>query len=387
LPFLRGITGRLSRENAMRNPRRTASTASALIIGVTLIVFITAFAASVQTSISNSIGNGFKGEYIIQPANQQAFTGVTPKLASQLEKVRGVRIVAAASFTPAQVRLASGARPTAFVGGIDAANYLDVFNVKMQQGSLTDLRKGTVVVDRQIAEKYKVHIGDRVTVLAASGRSAKYRVAAVSDDANLLGQWTLTRSDSAALNAAPTDAFLGVRLDKGTSVDSIRADLKKVVKQYPTMKLQDRDQFIGGIVGQIDQLLVVIYGLLFVSVIIALIGIANTLSLSIHERTRELGLLRAMGMTRSQLRSSVRWEAAIVALMGTAIGLGLGLLLSWTMVKALASQGFSDFQVPLFGWLSLSTIVIAAAALGVVAALRPAHKAAKLNVLDAIATE
>jgi putative ABC transport system permease protein len=153
------------------------------------------------------------------------------------------------------------------------------------------------------------------------------------------------------------------------------------------MKLQDAEQFTGSIVNQIKQVLNVIYGLLAVSVVIALIGIANTLSLSIHERTRELGLLRAMGMSRSQLRSSVRWEAAIVALMGTAIGCVLGVGSSWLLVKALVAQGITDYSLPLLGGLSLLTIVVIALVLGVMASFNPARRAAKLNVLEAIATE
>jgi len=150
------------------------------------------------------------------------------------------------------------------------------------------------------------------------------------------------------------------------------------------MKVQDRDEFTSGIVQSISTLLNVIYALLFVSIIIALIGIANTLSLSIHERTRELGLLRAVGMTRSQLRSSVRWEATIVALMGTVIGTLLGVGLCYTMVRALASQGITEFSV---SPTSIVIVVVFGAALGVIASIRPARRAAKLNVLDAIASE
>ena len=150
------------------------------------------------------------------------------------------------------------------------------------------------------------------------------------------------------------------------------------------MKVQDREEFTSGIVQSISQLLFVIYVLLLVSIIIALIGIANTLSLSIHERTRELGLLRAMGMTRNQLRSSVRWEATIVALMGTVIGIALGIGLSYVMVRALKSQGITEFAVPVGG---IVVVVIFGAVLGVMASIFPARRAAKLNVLDAIASE
>ncbi|MGI8710678.1 MAG: ABC transporter permease [Acidimicrobiales bacterium] len=387
LPRLRGITGRLSRENAMRSPRRTASTASALIIGVTLIVFITAFAASAQTSISNSISGGFKGQYIVQPQSQASFTGVSPKLARSLRDVDGVDVVAAASFTPTQLVLPGGAKPAGFVGGIEPSTYGRVFDVKMDTGKLTDLRPGTVVVDRQVAKKQGLRIGQQIGITSASGRKARLEISAISDEPNLLGQWTVSASDAARLSPSPTDAFIGLRIDRGLDLETLRAPLTAVVDRYPTMKLQDRDQFTGSLVDQIKALLNVIYGLLAISVLIALIGIANTLSLSIHERTRELGLLRAMGMARDQLRASVRWEAAIVALMGTVVGVLLGVGASIVMVKALVSQGFTDFQLPIFGILSLATIVVVAVALGVLAAVRPAWRASRLNLLDAIATE
>jgi len=384
---LRGITGRLSRQNAMRSPRRTASTASALVIGVTLIVFITVFAASAQRSISDSISGGFRGEYIVQPVSQGTFTGVSPEIADRFAAVDGVSEVAAASFTIAQVTLPDGSKPGTAVAGIDPASYGDIFDVQMDRGKLTDLRTGTIVVDRQVAEKHDLAIGSKLQVVSASGRKGSYAVAAISDEPALLGQYTLLDTDADALNAKPTVAFLGIKLDRGTSVEEIRPALQKVTDDYPTVKLQDEDQFTGSIVDQITVLLNVIYGLLALSMIIAIIGIYNTLSLSIHERTRELGLLRAMGMSRSQLRSSVRWEAAIVAVLGTLVGTVVGLGASYTMVRALKSQGFTSFEVPVFGALSLITIVVIALALGVLAAVLPARKAAKLDVLQAIAAE
>ena len=185
-------------------------------------------------------------------------------------------------------------------------------------------------------------------------------------------------------STAPTDFLVGISLDSGTNQEAMRSQLKAPIKDFPTMKLQDREQFTGTLVAQIKALLNVIYGLLAVSIVIALIGIANTLSLSINERTRELGLLRAMGMSRRQLRSMVRWEAVIVALMGTGLGVILGLGLSWILVKGLASQGIDTFKVPVTG---LVIEVIFGAGLGILASFNPARRAAKLNVLDAIATE
>ncbi len=389
LPLIKGVTGRLSRENAMRSPRRTASTASALIIGVTLVGFITVFASSAQTSITAQVSGGFRGDFIIQPVSfNGGATGVAPKVTDQIAKVDGVDQVAAIKATVAQTKLPNGRTATGSVAGIDPATFEQVFKVSMTKGNFAPLAADEVLVDRELARTKKIHVGDKIKIVAAGDKTATFAVAGIGDDLAILTlfgqQFVTSEAGFAKLSAEPTDFLIGLTLDKGTSVDSVRPALKQVLKPYPTMRLQDRDQFTGSLVAQIKALLNVIYALLAVSIVIALIGIANTLSLSINERTRELGLLRAMGMTRSQLRSTVRWEAVIVALMGTGIGVVLGLGLSWILVKGLASQGIDTFSVPMTG---LLIEVIFGAGLGIVASLRPAAKAAKLNVLDAISTE
>nr|WP_291839252.1 ABC transporter permease [Candidatus Microthrix sp.] len=381
---MKGVTGRLSRQNATRNPRRTASTASALIIGVTLIGFITIFANSAQSSVTKSISGGFKGDYIVQPASQQTFAGAGPELSERMAKVPGVADVTAIAGAEALLELPDGTKSPAILAGIDPATYTKLFDAKMERGALTDLRDGQIVVDRQVAEKNKLSIGDSVKLTGRNGATLTFKVAAISDERVLLGQWSTTRADASRLTEQPTDFLVAIKAAAGTPPASLRPELKKIAKDFPTMKLQDREEFTGSIVTQISALLNVIYGLLAVSVVIALIGIANTLSLSIHERTREVGLLRATGMTRRQLRSSVRWEAVIVALMGTGIGLLLGLGLSFTLIQALKSQGFNTFAIPVGG---LVTVVVFGAAVGVIASIRPASKAAKLNVLEAISSE
>lgn len=384
LPFIKGVTGTLARENAMRSPRRTASTASALIIGVTLVSFITIFATSAQKSVDASVGSGFKGDYIILPINQFSFGGVSPDLADKVAEVDGVETVTAIGVVPAQLTLPNGGKPGGVIAGIDPATFGKVFTVSMAEGDLTDLTDKGIVVDKTLARDEKLELGDKISVVAAGGRKGSFTVEALSDDPALLGQWTISRQAVADLSPQPSDYQLGILAEGGVAPESLRAPIKKVLKPYPTMKVQDREQFTSGIVSSISTLLNVIYGLLAVSIVIALIGIANTLSLSIHERTRELGLLRAMGMSRAQLRSSVRWEATIVALLGTVIGIALGIGLSWIMVKVLSSQGINEFDVPVKG---MVTVVIFGAALGVLASVRPSWKAAKLNVLEAIATE
>jgi putative ABC transport system permease protein len=382
LPRLKGITGRIARENAMRSPRRTASTASALIIGVTLVAFISIFASSAQSSVSKAIGTGFKGDYVVVPVNNFSFSGAPASLRDDVAKVDGVDVVTPISIVVGQGRLPDGSKPEIFAGGIDPATFEQLFDIQMDAGTISELDDDEIVVDAAVAKQEGLKIGDVVKIVGQAGRTKTFELSGISDSPALLGQWTLTQKGAAALVAEPTDFQLGIRLDKGVDPESVRSDLRKAVEPFPTMKVQDREQYTNGIVKSISALLNVIIGLLLVSIVIALIGIGNTLSLSIHERTRELGLLRATGMTRSQLRSSVRWEAVIVALMGTAIGIALGIGLSYVMVKVLASQGITEFQVPA-KW--MIAIVLGGAGMGILASVWPSYKASKLNVLDAIA--
>lgn len=384
LPWIKGVTGQLARENAIRSPRRTASTAAALIIGVTLVSFISIFATSATASINSALGSGFEGDYIIQPVNRFSFSGAPPSLASELANVEGVSSVASISFAESLIKRPGDQQEGGIVGAIDPTTAEKIFTFKMSQGALTDLGPGGMIVDRAIARDRDLKIGDAITLLSSTGGTATFDIKAISDDPALLGSWTIDRQDLTKLVPEPTDFITGVKLDPGVSVDSIRPQLKAVVAQYPNMQLLDREEYRNSIVSTITTLLNVIYALLAVSIVIAVVGILNTLLLSIHERTRELGLLRAMGMARGQMRSMVRWEAVIVALMGTALGILLGVGLSYLMVRALVSQGITQFSVnPSF----IIVAVVGGTLLGIVAALWPAFKASRLNVLEAIATE
>ncbi len=386
IPKLRGVTGQLARENAMRNPRRTASTASALIIGVALVSFISVFAASAKASIEAAIGTGFEGDYIIQPANQFSLNGAPQALGDELSSVPGVEGVTGLTFVEGQITPTANPQDKiqAFVAGVDPSTLAGIFEFKMAEGSIDDLTTRKILVDKAVAKDKKIAIGDSLSIVSSSGRTLEVTVAAISDDPAILGQWTISREDAGELTPDPTDYLLGIKLDPGTSVDAVRSQLRAAVEPYPNMKLQDREQYTSSIINSISALLNVIYALLAVSIVIALIGIANTLSLSIHERTRELGLLRAMGMARGQMRAMVRWEAVIVALMGTAIGILLGMGLSYLMVKVLVSQGIDRFSIAPS---SVVQIVVFGALIGILASIRPARRAAKLNVLDAIASE
>jgi putative ABC transport system permease protein len=252
----------------------------------------------------------------------------------------------------------------------------------MTEGDIADLTDGGVVVDVGEAEDHGIEVGDELVLTMVGGRELEVEVQAISDDENLLGYYTITRADYQATVTEANDAWLFGSVEPGADVDEVIADVEDAIAEIPSLEVLDRDGFIGDLAAQITQFVTVIYVLLALSVTIGLIGIANTLSLSIHERVRELGLLRAVGMNRAQLRSSIRWESVLISVLGTLVGLVLGLGLSRAMIEALSSAGLTTYSVPVR---SLVTIVVLAVLLGVLASVRPSRRASKMGVLEAIA--
>jgi putative ABC transport system permease protein len=382
---LKGLTGRLATENAARSPKRTSATASALIIGVALVGFITVFAASAKSSVEASVGSGFSGDFVVQSdGGGFGFSGFPTAVADQVAGVDGVDVVAPLGFGSLQVAYADGDKATEFVTSIDPENLDQVLDPKMIEGEVTDLTDGGVLVDQLRVDDHDLAIGDTITITAPGGAQVELTVEGISNDPNILGVFTITRATSASVVPQVLDAQVYGTLDDGADPTATLEAIDEAVSETPALEVLDREGFTNSIVSDITAFVNIIYGLLVLSIIIALIGIANTLSLSINERVRELGLLRAVGMSRSQLRSAIRWEAVLISVLGAVVGLGLGLLLSWAVLTALEPQGLSEFAVP---GASLVVIVVLAALLGTVASIRPARRAARLPVLDAIATE
>jgi putative ABC transport system permease protein len=385
LPRLKGITGKLATENAARSPKRTSATASALIIGVALVGFITVFAASAKDSVEATVNQGFSGDFVVQSdGGGFSFSGFPTTVADAVREVDGVELVAAVGFSAVEVTYPDGSEATEFLASIDPPAFSEVLQPKMAEGALTDLTDDGILLDRQRAESNGVGIGDEVLLTAASGDAVVLRIQAISDDLALLGSISITRGTAATLVPELVDGQIFGLVGDGADLDQVLADVEQAISETPAIKVLDREGFVGSIVSQITSFVNIIYGLLVLSIVIALIGIANTLSLSINERTRELGLLRAVGMDRGQLRSTIRWEAALISVLGAVVGLGLGLLFSWAMLKALQEQGLSRFTVP---YPSLVVIMLLAAGLGTLSSIRPARRAARLEILDAIAEE
>jgi putative ABC transport system permease protein len=379
LPRTRGIAGRLARENAMRNPKRTSATAAALMIGVGLVGFIAIVAASATDSIRGTVDKSFAGDFVVQ-SNAGFQGGLPPALAQDIGQLPEVAAVAEQRNGVAEVD-GTGT----FLGAVSGSSFGEVADVGVQQGSLSDLDEvGTIAVHDDKASDEGWSLGDTVPVLYPATGQQELRIVAIYAQTEVLGQFVTGLPTYDANNDVQLDALVYVKLAEGTSMDAGRAAISGITDAFPNAELQDKEEFADSIVGQIQQLVFLIYVLLLLAVVIAVIGIINTLALSIFERTRELGLLRAVGMTRSQMRSSVRWESVIIAILGTLLGLVIGLVFGWALVQSLGSEGFTTFTLPV---VPIVVVVVLAALAGVGAAVLPARRAANLDVLRAISTD
>jgi putative ABC transport system permease protein len=380
---VRGITGSLARDNAMRNPKRTSATAAALMIGVALVGFITIFAASAKESINAQVDESFSADYVISTGSGfgAGFGGFSPTLATDIAKLPQV-----GGSSPLRFNQAEFGGSSQFFAGVDPRSATEVFNMKVEDGKVGDLAEpNSVGISRSVADDKHWKIGSRVPAQFPNG-ATPLTVRTIYGNGNKEGfaDYTLSIATVSEHYTSQLDQYVFVKLASGVSPAEGRKAIDGVLKAYPNAELQDRTEFKDAQAAQINQLLGLIYVMLLLAVIIALIGIANTLALSIYERTRELGLLRAVGMSRRQLRSSIRWESVIISLLGTFLGLVIGLFFGWAVVEALKDQGFTKFAPPV-GQLIL--VVIVGGFAGVLAAVFPARRAAKLDVLQAVTHE
>jgi putative ABC transport system permease protein len=374
----RGMSGLLAQRNAMRNPRRTAATATAMMIGVAVVSLFAVVGASLKQSIDDSVNKQFAGDLVIVG---EGAGGLSPDLANAVAELP--QVAAASPLGNARVRIdGEDTIATTF----DPATIQSVMHLDVRQGSLRDLRPDQVAISAGYAGEHRLVLGDPVTVDYPDGVTERPTVGAIYAGDNLSegSGIRLPREAFFRHTSRPADVNLLIDLADGVPIEAGEAAVQRVADRFGAPDVQTNQEFTQSIAGEINQLLTVVDMLLVLAIVIALMGIADTLSLSIHERTRELGLLRAVGQTRAQTRTMVRGEALTVGLFGTVGGLGLGLFLGWALVSALASEGFGSFAVPT---LSLAVVLALGALVGVVAAVRPAHRAARMNVLSAIATE
>jgi putative ABC transport system permease protein len=374
----RGITGRLARRNAMRNPRRIAASAAALMVGTAVVALFTTFGASVKASFDDLVGDSFGGDLVVA---QDDFSGagLDPRLAPALAELPEVDRAVGASV--ATVELAGeGAEPMA----TDPAALAAVLDLQDVAGSLAEVGPGEIAVGARWAEDHGVALGDVLPMRFIDGATIDLTVADVFEREGVMGDLIITTEDWLPHAGQPMDVVVLLSLADGVSPEAGKAAVAEVAARFGAPEPQTQDEYVDAMSAEIDQALYLIYGMLGVAVLIAVMGIGNTLALSIHERTRELGLLRAIGQSRSQLRASLRWESVIVAVFGTIGGLGLGTFLGWGLMRAMRAEvGFGEFALPV---VPLAVILGLAAVAGVLAALRPARRAARMDVLAAIAT-
>ncbi|QJS99928.1 ABC transporter permease [Streptomyces asoensis] len=382
LDRLRGVTGGLARRNALRSPKRTAATAGALMIGVAVVSLFTVFGASLKATMDQTVSRSFAGDVAVStPSFGAGGSGLSPRLAAALGELPEVDTAVGLGRGVAEVDGKGRALTVT-----DPVALRRTFDLGTVQGDLGALGTDGIAITRQEADRRHLTTGDTARLAFTDGDERTFTVRAVYGRSELAGDYVITREAWAPHRTQDADTLLAVSFADGVSTAEGKAAVEKVAAQYGNPEVQTRDEYAQSSAGGIDMMLTLVYALLALAVLIALLGIANTLTLAIHERTRELGLLRAVGQTRSQLRAMVRWESVLVAAFGTVGGLALGAFLGWVLVRA--SDGSSDsafaFALPPA---RLAVVALVGIAAGALAGLRPARRAAHLDVLRAIATE
>jgi putative ABC transport system permease protein len=349
------------------------------MIGVALVGFITIFAASAKASVGSAIDNQLQSDYVI--TGGQGSPTLSPALDQQIATLPVIQ-----ASTPLRAGQAKIDGSTEQVGAADATTASQLIDLKIVAGSFEALTADGLAVSKDKANSKHWALGSQVPAeFVKTGKTpVQLTVQMIYTEKLIAGNYFMALSGFEKYFKDQLDFVIFAKLKPGVTPDAGRAALEPVVAKYPNATLKDNAQYKADQVSQVDQIVNLVYALLFLAVFIALIGIVITLLLSIYERTRELGLLRAVGTSRSQVRSIVRWESVIISLLGTLVGLVVGLFFGWSVVRALKDDGFNKFAI---APVQLIVVVVIAAILGVVAAIWPARRASKLDVLRAIGQE
>jgi putative ABC transport system permease protein len=376
-PFARflGAAGTLGRENAQRNPRRTAATASALMIGLALSGAVTVMASSLKMSLDRQLDEGLGSDYVVVSKGENPFS---PRATDAVSRVPGVRSAVAIRTA----RLELDGRVRSAVAG-DPRPLAEPYRLTMTDGPLA-LAAGELLISRHIARSNDWAVGTTVAARFADGERGSLRVAGIYADPPIGPAIIL---DPASYRAHyPSTLISQIEITTNPTADSVatRQELQSALQAWPGLDLQDQEDIKAAAHSSIDEFVSAILALLALSVVIAALGIVNTLGLSVIERTRELGLLRAVGMDRGQLRHMIRYESLIIAVFGALLGLGLGVLYGSALQRASAADGMAALSIP---FRQLGLYLLAGIAIGVAAAIWPARRAARVRILQAISHE
>ncbi len=374
-PLMRlGLASKLGRQNAMRNPRRTAATAAALMIGLGLVGAVSVLGSSIKKSTTETFDRSLKADFAV--ANDQFGPVISPELAKTL--ARRPEMAAVSGFTSGEWQLDGESKQ---VAAGDPATLNQLLNVQIKQGDYSSLAAGNLFVEERTAKDKHYSVGDTVEMTFARTGTQQVRIGAIFARNELLGRYLISDDLYDRNFTDRFDFVVMAKIAPGVSAGTARSTIQDVVDEFPGVKVRDQTQVKADNRKQVNQILALVTVLLMLAIIIALFGIVNTLALSVFERTRELGLLRAVGMARRQVRAMVRAESVITSVMGAVLGLAVGIVFGVALQKALDSQGITSLVIPV---VQLASYVVLAALAGVFAAVWPARRAARLDVLAAI---
>jgi putative ABC transport system permease protein len=383
LERIRRLTGRLARENAQRNPSRTAATAAALMIGLTVVAFVTVFAAGLKSSVAQIVDENFAGGLVIQ--NSDGFSPIPNGAATAARKVPGVELVA--TIRSAQAKLLDGGAGGTHVSAPtpDMERAIRLEWKKGGPATLRNLSNGQAILSDSFASEHGLEVGDHFRLLSQTRKRPSFEVVGtLSSKLDVLGSVLITQGALAHEFSQTQDTIDFVETEAGANEAKVQALLTRGAEvAFPTAEVLNQGELKENREEQVDNLVNLVYALLILAIVISLFGIANTLALSIHERTRELGMLRAIGMSRRQVRTMIRYEAVITALIGAILGIVLGVIFAALIFQPLKDEGFT-LSYPVG---TLILLLVFAAMAGIVAAIAPARRASRLDVLEALQYE
>ncbi|WP_405934702.1 FtsX-like permease family protein [Streptomyces longwoodensis] len=381
-----GPVGRMAERNALRNPRRTGATGAALMIGLALVACLSVVGSSMVASATDQLDKTVGTDFIIQSDSGQV---VTPQAVQAIKNTRGLERITEYKTLDANLTTPDGKVSKDEMINAADPTYAKDLRTKTVAGDLADAyRPDSMSVFEGFAKDHGIKLGSTVSVAFKDGRTAKLTVRAITSDDVVIDKGAMYASIATAARYVPADRMpldqLVFATAKEGQQDAAYTSLKSALHDYPQYTVRDQTDYKQALKDQIGQLLNLIYGLLALAIIVAILGVVNTLALSVVERTREIGLMRAIGLSRRQLRRMIRLESVVIALFGALLGLGLGMGWGATAQQLLALEGLKVLDIP---WPTIIGVFIGSAFVGLFAALVPAFRAGRMNVLNAIATE
>ncbi|MGW0560165.1 ABC transporter permease [Streptomyces sp. NPDC003016] len=380
-----GPVGRMAERNALRNPRRTGATGAALMIGLALVACLSVVGSSMVASATEELDKSVGADFIIQSGPSGP---IVPRAEKALRAAPDIEHVTSYKMIEVELTSPDGKTETEELAAADPT-YAEDLRRETVAGELgAAYGKNAMSVGDDYANRHGIKVGDTMTVAFKGGETAKLRIAAITSDESNVDKGAMYTNVTTAAQYLPADRVPPNLIMFAKAVDgkedAAYAGLKDALAAYPQFTVQNQTDFKQDLKDEVGQLLNIVYGLLALAIIVAVLGVVNTLALSVVERTREIGLMRAIGLSRRQLRRMIRLESVVIALFGALLGLGLGMGWGTSAQKLLALEGLGVLEIP---WTTIVAVFVASAFVGLLAALVPAFRAGRMNVLNAIATE